>query len=67
MRGTKEFYELQAQFEKVIVDEIYGHKIERVGKDDNAPARYFYNDGFVNTLFHAYMLGYQHAKCSLGL
>jgi len=63
MRGTKEFYDIQNQFEKDIKSIIYGHEIERVVKGEAVPVDVFYHDGYVNTLFHAYMLGHQNAKC----
>lgn len=63
MRGTKEFYDMQDQFEKDIGSVMYGHKIERIGREEKVPVSIFYHDGYVNTLFHAYMLGYQNAKC----
>jgi len=60
--GSKEFHEMRDQFEKDIKNVIYGHHMDRVGKDDKVPASQFYNDGTVNKLFHSYMLGYGHAK-----
>lgn len=64
MYGTKEFYELMAQFEKDAKTLFYGHKIERVTREERPtmPADQFYNDGFVNQMFHAYMMGYQFHK-----
>ena len=66
-KGDKEFYELMAQFEKNMKELIYGHKIDRVSKNDKVPAGIFYDDGYVNTLFHAYMIGYENAKCLVRL
>jgi len=60
MVGTKAFYDLQAQFEKDTKEVIYGHMIERVGRDEIVPKGIFYHDGYVNTLFQMYMRGYQH-------
>ncbi len=60
MVGTKAFYDLQAQFEKDAKEVIYGHKIERVGRNEKVPKGIFYQDGYVNTLFQMYMRGYQH-------
>ena len=57
----KEFYELREQFEKDMKNLIYGHKLDRASK--NCPVGIFYDDGYVNTLFHTYMLGYETAKC----
>ena len=62
-KGDKEFSELMEQFEKNMKELIYGHSIDRVSKADKVPAGIFYNDGYVNTLFHTYMLGYENAKC----
>ncbi len=64
-KDDKEFYELQLQFEKNVKELIYGHKIDRVSKDDKVPSGIFYNDGYVNTLFHSYMHGYEYAKCKM--
>ena len=63
MRGTKEFYDLQEQFEKEVRDLVYGHKIERTPKAASVPASIFYNDGYINMLFQIYMRGYQLGKC----
>jgi len=62
MVGTKEFYELMEQFEKDVKKVMYGHKIERVSKEEKVPADVFYQDGYVNTLFMMYMYGYQSGK-----
>jgi hypothetical protein len=56
----KEFYELRNQFEKDMKQLIYGHRLDRA---NNIPTGNFYDDGYVNTLFHSYMLGYENAKC----
>jgi hypothetical protein len=57
----KEFYELRKQFEKDMKQLIYGHGLDRASS--NVPTGVFYDDGYVNTLFHSYMLGYESAKC----
>lgn len=62
-KGDKEFCELMFQFEKDMKQLIYGHKTDRVSNDEKVPAGIFYNDGYVNTLFHSYMLGYEYSKC----
>jgi hypothetical protein len=62
MKGTREFYQIQEQFEKDIKSVIYGHEIERVGRDEKVPSSVFYNDGYVNTLFQVYMLGHGNGK-----
>lgn len=59
MRGTKEFYELQKQFEKDVKKITYGHKIQRENNPEIIPKDVFYQDGYINTLFLAYMHGYQ--------
>ena len=61
MRGTKEFHELMDKFEKDARDLFYGHTVER-DKGENLPASVFYTDGFLNTIFHAYVMGYQLRK-----
>lgn len=62
MKNTKEFYELRDQFEKDVSKLTYSHSFERVGRDEKVPVSIFYNDGRVNQMFHAYMLGYQNGK-----
>jgi hypothetical protein len=61
---TKEFEDLIIQFEKNIIKDIpmYGSKIERVGKNEKVPKGIYYNDGRINTIFIAYMHGYQFGK-----
>lgn len=62
MKGTKEFYDLMHQFEKDIKQShVYGHNIERE-KGDNLPKGIFYQDGYINTLFQFYMMGYSLGK-----
>ncbi len=61
-KGDKEFYELQEQFEKTMKELIYGHKLDKVAKDAKVPAGEFYNDGYVNKMFHAFMHGYSYSK-----
>lgn len=66
MKGTKEFYELMEQFERDIKGDcisVFGHKIERVKRNEKVPSSIFYHDGVINALFQAYMSGYQFAKC----
>jgi len=61
-----ECLDLMDQFEKDVKKIIYGHKFDRITRIDNKPippASVFYDDGFVNTLFQSYMLGYSNAKC----
>jgi len=55
MKGTKEFYEMQNDFERMIVKSpIYlGCKIERAPKE----AKYFYENGKLNDLFYVFMMG----------
>lgn len=63
MKGTKEFCELMNQFEKDVSNLLYyGHKVERVGRDEKVPPDQFYQDGYVNMAFRAYMYGYQFGK-----
>jgi hypothetical protein len=59
-RNDKEFLELMYQFEKdVRTWPVYTTKDFRRCKSEYA----FYENGNINDLFHAYMAGYQHAKC----
>lgn len=62
--GDKEFYELMGQFEKDVREITYGHEISRMTREERSqsPSGYFYNDGEINTLFKAYMLGYQYRQ-----
>lgn len=57
--GDKEFCELMAQFEKNVKDITYGHEITR---DTSGIKGIWYTDGQVNTLFDAYMHGYEFGK-----
>ena len=66
--GTKEFYELMDQFEKDIESSEYIDSSEYIYRTNftrgtkisgKIPAYRFYEDGTVNKLFHAYMLGYE--------
>ena len=60
-----EFLELQSQFDKDIlnIDHItHGHNIKRVSRDAKVPKGIFYEDGHINQLFHAYLLGYSNGK-----
>jgi hypothetical protein len=61
----KEFYDLRNQFEKSVKALTYVHSrsLDRVSKNEKVPTGIFYNDGYINTLFHVYMLGYENAKC----
>jgi hypothetical protein len=63
-RGTKEHYDLMAQFEKdVRTMPIYtGGKVERYSRDEKVPSSEFYTNGQVNALFLMYMQGYALAK-----
>lgn len=59
-KGDKEFSELQAQFEKDIkATRVYSARLDRESKDLKQA---FYQDGMVDKLFRAYMLGYEYAK-----
>ena len=65
-RGTKEFYEIMEAFERTAPSFIYGHKIERYPRDVEIKGQ-FYKDSHVNTLFIAFMHGYQLMKCNANL
>ena len=60
MKGTKEFYEIQADLERMIEKSpIYiGCKIERAAKD----AKHFYENGKLNELFYVFMAGVSTGK-----
>ena len=62
LKGTKEFYELMDQFEKDVKKITYGHKVEREQANEKLPVNIFYQDGYINTLFLAYMRGYVNGK-----
>lgn len=63
MKGTKEFYEMQDSFEKLVKSRncpIYiGSEIVRAAKD----SKHFYENGRLNDAFLMYMAGYSNAKC----
>jgi hypothetical protein len=62
-KGDKEFYELMEQFEKDINKLGHGQncRLDRTG--GKVPEGIFYDDGYTNAIFHAYMMGYENAKC----
>ena len=60
----KEFFNLMNEFEKAIkAGPFSNYNLDRVSKEDRVPKDVFYNNGNVNQLFHAYMMGYGFAKC----
>ena len=61
-RGTKEFYDIQASFEKSIKAGEFGYTSSDLTKD-NFNSRTFYANGEVNTLFLVYMAGYASGRC----
>jgi hypothetical protein len=65
--GSKDFYEIQAQFEKdykKLWSFAYGHKLDRVSREtrdainSKLPRTQFYDDEIVNQWFQVYMAGY---------
>jgi hypothetical protein len=65
MRKTKEFYDMMDQFERDAKKHFRG-RFDRVKPGAKCPAEYsFYEDGQINDMFRAYMMGYAYAKCSL--
>ncbi len=59
--GTKEFYDVQTQFEQTAKSySMFGTL--RFDKETDAPAGFFYQDGRTNELFHAFMLGYGYGR-----
>lgn len=61
-RGTKEFYEVKASFEKGVKDGFFGY-ISGDLTEDNFNSTTFYANGEVNQAFRIYMAGYAAAKC----
>jgi hypothetical protein len=61
-RGTKEFYEVQASFEKSVNNGFFGYISGDLTKD-NFNSVTFYANGEVNTAFRVFMAGYAAAKC----
>ncbi len=61
-RGTKEFYEVKASFEKSVKAGFFGY-ISGDLTEDNFNATTFYANGEVNTAFRVFMAGYAAAKC----
>jgi hypothetical protein len=61
-RGTKEFYEVQASFEKLVNEGFFGYISGDLTKD-NFNSTTFYANGEVNTAFRVYMAGYAAGKC----
>mgnify|MGYP005634974483 CR=1 FL=1 len=60
---SKEFQALQKQFEKDIQNYQYIYVSAFLEREkDGAHSGYFYCNGEINKLFHAYMLGYEYAK-----
>jgi hypothetical protein len=62
--GTKAFYDLMENFEKNMKDIIYGHKLDKEIRG-TVPNGQFYCDGFVNSMFHSYMRGYQYCRLNV--
>ena len=60
--GSKEFDEMRAQFEEW-TKKMPGQTIRIDREDKDSPKGIFYQNGRTNELFHAYMMGYQNAKC----
>ena len=61
-RGTKEFYEVKASFEKGIKLGFLGYLPSDLTEDDYNSAT-FYANSQINTAFRVYMCGYAAAKC----
>lgn len=59
--GTREFYEMQEQFEKSI-DKLPIYIVSLEKEEKGAHKGRFYTDGEANNMFHAYMLGYGHGR-----
>ena len=61
-RGTKEFYEVKAGFEKAVMGGFCGC-IHNDFTEDHFNSTTFYANGTVNDAFRSYMAGYAAAKC----
>ena len=62
-RGTKEFADVQAQFERCAQSGYFGYVSSDMEKEEiSAPARSFYRNGELNKIFLSYMAGYAAAK-----
>lgn len=64
--GTKEFYDVMAQFEKDALELTYGKKLEREAKDLWSRGC-FYCNGEINIMFKAYLMGYSYARVEFNL
>lgn len=61
MKGTKEFYDLMAQFERDLIKlPVYTSAKPEREKTVNGHA--YYTNGEINSLFIAYMAGYSFGK-----
>ena len=60
-RGTKEFYEIQKTFEKLVNCGSFGYISSDLTKDDFNSTT-FYANGEVNTAFRVFMSGYSAAR-----
>lgn len=60
-RGTKEFYDMQSQFEKAVDGGFMGYISSDFTKDSSSKYS-FYQNGEVNKAFLGYMAGYAAAK-----
>jgi hypothetical protein len=60
MKGTKEFYEVVEQFEKDFKNNESDLYVSCVSPLQRAPkdSKYFYENGTVNQIFTAYIMGY---------
>ena len=59
-RTSKEFHELQEQFEKDVYKMPFYVGAEAIRTNESG---LFYKNGTLNDLFYCYMSGYQLAKC----
>jgi len=57
--GSKEHYEILADFEKC----FKGHRFDKESKELWS-IKYVYQDGEVNKLYNAFILGYAAGKCA---
>lgn len=65
-RGSEEFDQMQAQFEKDCQHLGRMRLDSRIPKDRPVIPTEFYDHGETNAAFRAYMLGYSNARCLYG-
>lgn len=62
LKGSKEFHDLQIQFEKDL-KKMPVYVCSNPVRCNNGGKQTYYENGKINDLFIGYMFGYQNAKC----